>query len=104
MSHIPSSAVPHAKTSDASDNASAQPQDAKSGNGKSEAKGKGVTADAARLGREGLATIKANPKTAFAIGATIIAGAVAAVAAPRLAKADEDKPKRARGGKKSKSA
>lgn len=98
MSHIPASAVPHAKSHDTHEDAAKSSQAAKPG------KTKALSDDAARVGREALDTIKAHPKTAIAVGATIVAGAVAAVAAPLLAKQKDAKPKKAGGAKKTKSA
>lgn len=67
MSHIPNSAMPHAKPSEETGNET-------DGNKKS------VSARAAKLKDKA----RENPKTAIAAGAAVLAGAVAAVAVPAV--------------------
>ena len=81
MSSIPNSAMPHAKVHHDDDH---KP--------KAEAKKTSATSDwvedATDAAKAGLATatdaVKSHPKTAIAVGATVIAGIAAAIAAPAL--------------------
>ena len=99
MSSIPSSAMPHAKAHhDEPAQSDTQAKTAKSDKGTSE-KGKADWIDdATEAAKSGLATatdaVKANPKTALAVGAAVIAGIAAAVAGPALLAKDEPAPKK----------
>ncbi|MEG3159610.1 hypothetical protein U1763_03755 [Sphingomonas sp. LB2R24] len=81
MSSIPNSAMPHAKVHHNDDH---KP--------KPDAKKTAMTSDwvedATDAAKAGLATatdaVKSHPKTAIAVGATVIAGIAAAIAAPAL--------------------
>ena len=72
MSHIPNSAMPHAGGTSAEPAAQPSSTEEKSGTSLKERAGK--LADTAR----------ANPKTAVAAGAAVLAGAVAAAAIPLI--------------------
>ena len=76
MSSIPNSAMPHAKVKHDDDAAPAPA-----------AKGDWMD-DATDAAKAGIATatdaVKSHPKTAIAVGATVIAGIAAAIAAPAL--------------------
>ena len=79
MSSIPNSAMPHAKVHHDDDH-KPKPK-------KTSAKSDWVE-DATDAAKAGLATatdaVKSHPKTAIAVGATVIAGIAAAIAAPAL--------------------
>lgn len=81
MSSIPNSAMPHAKVHHDDD---AKPEPA----AKKTAAANDWVEDATDAAKAGLATatdaVKSHPKTAIAVGATIIAGITAAFAAPAL--------------------
>ena len=94
MSSIPSSAMPHAKAHhDEPAKSDTQVKTTKSDKGKAD-----WIDDATEAAKSGLATatdaVKANPKTALAVGAAVIAGIAAAVAGPALLAKDEPAPKR----------
>ena len=81
MSSIPNSAMPHAKVHHDDDH---KPKpDAKKTSATSD-----WVEDATDAAKAGLATatdaVKSHPKTAIAVGATVIAGIAAAIAAPAL--------------------
>ncbi|MDQ0837498.1 hypothetical protein [Sphingomonas faeni] len=88
MSSIPNSAMPHAKVHHDDDH---KP--------KPDAKKTAATSDwvddATDAAKAGLATatdaVKSHPKTAIAVGATVIAGIAAAIAAPALMAKEADK-------------
>ncbi len=88
MSSIPNSAMPHAKVHHDDDH---KP--------KPEAKKTATTSDwvedATDAAKAGLATatdaVKSHPKTAIAVGATVIAGIAAAIAAPAFMAKEADK-------------
>jgi len=81
MSSIPNSAMPHAKVHHDEDKAPAAKTD--------------WIDDATGAAKAGIATatdaVKAHPKTAIAVGATVIAGIAAAIAAPALRSKDDEK-------------
>jgi ElaB/YqjD/DUF883 family membrane-anchored ribosome-binding protein len=89
MSSIPSSAMPHAKAHHD------EPAQAETKTEKATAVATDWIDDATEAAKAGLATatdaVKANPKTALAVGAAVIAGIAAAVAGPALL-AKDDKP------------
>jgi hypothetical protein len=80
MSHIPNSAIPHA----------AAAEDAPEETSPTLKQRAGTLAGKAR------ATARANPKTAIAAGAALVAGAVAAAAIPKV-RAARAKPARKKG-------
>ncbi len=93
MSSIPSSAMPHAKAKHDEPATSEKP---KAG---AAAAASDWIDDATDAAKQGFATatdaVKANPKTAIAVGAAVIAGIAAAVAGPALlAKDDKPEPKK----------
>jgi len=79
MSSIPNSAMPHAKVHHDDDHKPKPPKPPK-------AAASDWVEDATDAARAGLATatdaVKSHPKTAIAVGATVIAGIAAAIAAP----------------------
>jgi len=85
MSSIPNSAMPHAKVKHDEDAAPAPA-----------AKGDWVD-DATDATKAGIATatdaVKSHPKTAIAVGATLVAGIAAAIAAPALRAKDAPEKK-----------
>ena len=91
MSSIPNSAMPHAKVHHDDDHKPKPPKPPK-------AAASDWVEDATDAARAGLATatdaVKSHPKTAIAVGATVIAGIAAAIAAPALRAKDsaEKKP------------
>lgn len=94
MSSIPSSAMPHAK---------AHHDEPNKADTASKTAGSDWIDDATEVAKAGIATatdaVKANPKTAIAVGAAVIAGIAAAVAAPALLAKDAEPAKKS-GGKK----
>ena len=80
MSSIPNSAMPHAKVHHDDDH---KPKSEKKTSATSD-----WVEDATETAKAGLATatdaVKSHPKTAIAVGATVIAGIAAAIAAPAL--------------------
>ena len=80
MSSIPNSAMPHAKVHHDDDH-KPKPE-------KKTAASSDWVEDATDAAKAGLATatdaVKSHPKTALAVGATVIAGIAAAIAAPAL--------------------
>ena len=91
MSSIPNSAMPHAKVHHDDDHKPKPPKRPK-------AAASDWVEDATDAAKAGLATatdaVKSHPKTAIAVGATVIAGIAAAIAAPALRAKDsaEKKP------------
>jgi hypothetical protein len=89
MSSIPNSAMPHAKVHHDEDT---KP---KSEPAKKTAPTSDWVEDATDAAKAGLATatdaVKSHPKTAIAVGATVIAGIAAALAAPALLAKEADK-------------
>ncbi|KQN21074.1 MULTISPECIES: hypothetical protein [Sphingomonas] len=85
MSSIPNSAMPHAKVKHDDDAAPAPA-----------AKGDWMD-DATDAAKAGIATatdaVKSHPKTAIAVGATLVAGIAAAIAAPALRAKDAPEKK-----------
>jgi hypothetical protein len=98
MSSIPSSAMPHAK---AHHDEPAKPETTTE---KPAAATTDWIDDATEAAKAGLATatdaVKANPKTALAVGAAVIAGIAAAVAGPALLAKDEKPAAKKTAGKK----
>jgi hypothetical protein len=95
MSHIPETAMPHAKPTE--DGAAAQTAtEAKSG-GKAEK----VSTKATKTADKVTEAVRANPKTAIGIGAAVVAGIAAAVAAPAVLAKSKDSPGKKSGAKKS---
>lgn len=91
MSHIPESAVPHAKASTADSTPDAPTGAAQTFSERANA----AVGQASE-------TVKANPKAAIAIGATLVAGVAAALAAPSVfarTKTDGKKKSAAKKGK-----
>jgi hypothetical protein len=91
MSSIPNSAMPHAKVHHDDDHKPKPPKPPK-------AAASDWVEEATDAAKAGLATatdaMKSHPKTAIAVGATVIAGIAAAIAAPALRAKDsaEKKP------------
>ena len=88
MSSIPNSAMPHAKVHHDDDHKPKPPKAAETGD---------WVEDATDAAKAGLATatdaVKSHPKTAIAVGATVIAGIAAAIAAPALRAKDSAEKK-----------
>lgn len=84
MSHIPSSAMPHAGPA----------EDAQ------EESGPTLKQRAGKLAGKARDTARANPKTAIAAGAALVAGAVAAAAIPKVRAARAKPKKKATGSAK----
>jgi ElaB/YqjD/DUF883 family membrane-anchored ribosome-binding protein len=94
MSSIPSSAMPHAKARhDDSDESPKSGKSTKQTTSKTD-----WIDDATEAAKAGLTTatdaVKANPKTAIAVGAAVIAGIAAAVAGPALLAKDAEPAKK----------
>jgi hypothetical protein len=87
MSSIPNSAMPHAKVH--------HDEDAEQNSAKTKAPTSDWVDDATDAAKASFATatdaVKSHPKTAFAVGATVIAGIAAAIAAPALLAKEADK-------------
>jgi hypothetical protein len=89
MSSIPNSAMPHAKVHHDDDDHKPKPD------AKKTATTSDWVDDATDAAKAGIATatdaVKSHPKTAIAVGATVIAGIAAAIAAPALMAKEADK-------------
>jgi hypothetical protein len=94
MSHIPETAMPHAKPTE--DDAA----QAASGT-KTDGTAQTVSAKASKAADKVTEAVKTNPKTAIGIGAAVVAGIAAAVAAPAVLAKGKDSSAKKTGAKKS---